>query len=417
MGGTLSDYFREIPLGVQIISSVGDDLALVLKFDKNLLLILQHQMSVHTYPCIFSCNKTDAKALILAFEFRDDPIRPIMQYLPLSNATQAQDLYLLFCQPSFPVYLIDAFGHVVAILSGSTTDDSGTAEAVLDSVKRDLWLSDQEMGSLFRFARYTFGLSTPPIEHFDTIELSREPSKEELLKKTGYPVAPNFVSDTKQFEVRTIRFEPGITHELEIATALARVFPQSAVYHSPTRLDGRVNKEICDILVAHDDFIIVVQAKDSPNTIETIQSSTSSREHRIRKQVEAGINQLSGAVRHIKQLPVLDFCVGDDCHHIDIESKQVLGLVVVSELYTTIESFNPVLDEAKAKRNWEFAVNCLKSKPPLTSVPTLVTDFPALDDLSRWSANPVEFIESIVNQSKAALETGHFRRWWGWESH
>ena len=69
------------------------------------------------------------------------------------------------------------------------------------------------------------------------------------------------------------REEPGEFQEQEVARLLWRVFPWTSVIVNPVRVD--TGRELCDILVTQPDSILIIQAKDSPNTEASLRRSNS----------------------------------------------------------------------------------------------------------------------------------------------
>src|SRR5690606_28110417 len=90
------------------------------------------------------------------------------------------------------------------------------------------------------------------------------------------------------------RQEPGAFQERDIVAFLKRAFPADAIFLNPVRLD--TGREFSDVLCLTDDVLLVVQAKDSPNTEAALRRDINRKRAVIRSHIEKASLQLRGAL-------------------------------------------------------------------------------------------------------------------------
>lgn len=174
------------------------------------------------------------------------------------------------------------------------------------------------------------------------------------------------------------REEPGHFQETDIFLLLERMFSSEEIYLNPIRVDN--DREIADILIITDSFIILVQAKDSPNTEQIIKSSIARKKSKTLAHFKKAVRQLEGAINHIKQCENLKIKINQRNEEISIENKTLYGLVVVKELF--IDDYqdysDPLLDLGQS-----------------TNVPCIVLDYSELHAISEKLSD--QQFENLIN--------------------
>lgn len=132
-------------------------------------------------------------------------------------------------------------------------------------------------------------------------------------------------------EVSLVKLEPGQFQEMDIILLLQRIFTPEQIYHSPRRVND--GEEICDVLVITDEFCLIVQAKDSPNTEPMLAKTLKRKRAKANSQVNEGCNQVAGAIGYLRRIRPLCFTIAGREHKIDMGHRDILGLVVVRERF------------------------------------------------------------------------------------
>jgi hypothetical protein len=185
--------------------------------------------------------------------------------------------------------------------------------------------------------------------------------------------------------------EPGPMQERDIASMMERVFDSQSIYLNPIRLD--TGKELTDILVVTDCVMLFVQAKDSPNTEETLKRSIDRKRKTIRSHIKKASNQVRGALNYAKNNDGIT--INSDCDPITIPKgdRQLVGLIVVREMFDDdyLECSTPVLK----------VVFSLEK-------PVILLDFPGLQLMTQHLRNPVRFINAMFDMLDVAIEYNEF---------
>ncbi len=127
------------------------------------------------------------------------------------------------------------------------------------------------------------------------------------------------------------RQEPGAFQERDIAHLLGRLFDSRDIYMNPLRVTDR--EEIADLLVLTDSEIIVVQAKDSPNTEQVLRNTIVRKKATAKKALLKAINQVRGALRYMRSASPFEMIVGNIVVPVELGGRQVRALIVVKELF------------------------------------------------------------------------------------
>lgn len=127
-----------------------------------------------------------------------------------------------------------------------------------------------------------------------------------------------------------VRAEAGPTSEEDIAHCFSRTFKNGRVFVGPTRLDN--GRELADIVVVDDDNIIIIQAKDSPNTEAMLARTIERKAKAARNLAESGFSQLRGAIRHVQEVGLsvkTAFCT----ESLPPNARTIYGIVVIKEKF------------------------------------------------------------------------------------
>ncbi|WP_176058975.1 hypothetical protein [Paraburkholderia sp. BCC1876] len=189
------------------------------------------------------------------------------------------------------------------------------------------------------------------------------------------------------------RSEPGAYQELDIIVLLQRVFRPDQIYHAPKRHYDK--EEIADVLVITDDLCLVVQAKDSPNTEQTLNRSLERKKSVSVHQVKEALKQVSGAVGYLRKTRPLRMILGDREFSTDLSNRNVLSLVVVRELF-----IDKYAEYSKA----------LFETFQQTELPCIALDYGELHQYTTYCRDQGMFLGAYFQVFDTARELGEFPR-------
>lgn len=188
------------------------------------------------------------------------------------------------------------------------------------------------------------------------------------------------------------REEPGSFQERDIAHLLGRQFEPTEIFMNPLRVTDK--EEVSDILLVTDSEIMVLQAKDSPNTEKVLRNTIARKKRTAQKALSKAIDQVKGALRYLRSMSPLKLIVSGKVIDIDIGDRRVRALIVVKELFDD-----------------EYAVY----SPPIielskeTGVPCIALDYPELQAYTGMSSRE-KFFEAFDLVYTYGQQTGELPR-------
>jgi len=184
---------------------------------------------------------------------------------------------------------------------------------------------------------------------------------------------------------------PGSMQERDIAQLMARMFTADQIFLNPFRID--TDREITDVLVVSENYLIFIQAKDSPNTEKILSRKIQRKRETIRAHISKATKQIRGALSYAQTNNEMVLKGNDENISIPTTGKQLVGLVIVKELFDDeyIECSAPIL---KVIRDLE--------------VPIALLDFSQLHTLTHNFSNSDELIDGLYNMVDIALENDQF---------
>jgi len=189
------------------------------------------------------------------------------------------------------------------------------------------------------------------------------------------------------------RTNPGAFQEDDIVRQLVRIFPAKEIFLNPLRTDD--NKEVCDVLVVTKKRVLIIQAKDSPNTPAMLKKSLGRKRFTALNKLDDALSQVRGAVRYARRTSRLTFTVLGEEHDFDLGNRQVHALVVVKEL------FNDQMDEY-----WTL----LSAAAAQSKVSCVALDYPELSMYASHLVGEDAFFGAYDRVYNFAQEHGHYPR-------
>ena len=172
---------------------------------------------------------------------------------------------------------------------------------------------------------------------------------------------------------------PGDLNERDIEMALHRAFNIDRVYRNPERADD--GREFVDVLVATDDTILLIQAKNSPVTDASLDRTIDRKIATAKNHLKEAAAQLKGSINHLQSDSSIEIVTNEHHWELSMSGRDVFGLVIVKEL------FDP------ERPDYSRRVLSVSEK---TAVPCLLLDYMEFQELTYF--RPSE--ESLVNTFK-----------------
>lgn len=300
----------------------------ILKLPANFLLPIKvnNGFNIYTTPVELSGEAT----LGLMCAFFEDADSPLVSWRLLDSSDETQDLLYAFTKHEVLVHLFDdqnreLLGYRAGI------DVPLMAKARLDHIKYPTF-THENVHSAHEQAMAWFGLRSEQ----DDAEAIQIRFKESLFPDdlAVLDMRPDLYQyhGSKGYGFTSLeRTDPGCHQEVDIINLLQRVFRSDQIYHAPKRHYD--NEEIADVIVITDTSCLIMQAKDSPNTEQTLNRTLERKRRVSTHMLTSALKQLSGAVNYIDRTRPLRMIIEDKEISIDISNRNVLSLAVVRELF------------------------------------------------------------------------------------
>lgn len=187
------------------------------------------------------------------------------------------------------------------------------------------------------------------------------------------------------------RQEPGAFQERDILLLLRRCFSSDEVFLNPVRED--TGRELCDILVVSEDVVLLVQAKDSPNTEASLRRSIERKKNVTRGHIEKAARQLRGAISHVLGCDRVMLQTTSGPGVINMDNRSVFGLIVVREMFD--DDFKPC----------SVPVLAVAQE---TGQPCVLVDYAALHAMSLNLPSQKRFVSGFLQLFEATQKYGEF---------
>ncbi|ARU54660.1 hypothetical protein OLMES_0557 [Oleiphilus messinensis] len=364
--------------------------ALIVKTTKEAILTarLNQEMKLYLVPD----GAKGACSLGLITAFFDDHDEPLVLFSPMYTGDQLQsDLVGVLSQATFDVFFFDENHREMMGVRVRVNNAAQVLTALqqarfkkfkLESVGKDL----EAMGAWF--GRRSELDDTAAFQlHFE-----EKLYPDDLLVIDTNPEAYDFHGAEGNPAVTSLeRQEPGAFQERDIVAFLKRAFPADTIFLNPVRID--TGREFSDVLCLTDEVLLVVQAKDSPNTEAILRRNINRKRAVIRSHIEKATQQLRGALSFVKELDELKISTSSGDHSLNLRGRATCGLVVVRELFD--DDYHscsaPVL---AVSRDCAF--------------PCVLTDFSALHMMTMHLKSPVRMMNGLFQLYEFGMENGEF---------
>ena len=369
-------YIKEVDYGlIPFYSPSINRYVLVIKTNKEYILSVDVNNEFKCYFIKDADSKTNYIGLVTAVF--DDSEEPLTIRSPLfSDDPMLTDITELFSQEKFDLFFFDENNYEMLRAKAINNDyqrfGNEITQAVFPKFQQDKILKVWE-NIIKQFGSRTKedDINSFKIKVYDKIYLDKS-----ALIREG---------------------DPGPMQEEEIAGLFRRIFKEHEIYLNPIRADKnkKEKRELVDILIVTNHVMIFVQAKDSPNTPDSLKRSIDRKRQTIRNHINKATNQLRGTLNYVRNHNDVTILLNKKSVTIKRGNRQLIGLIIVQELFDDdcFECSAPVLNLV---RELKIQINLL--------------DYPQLHILTKNLSTPAKFFWGLHDAFETALEKDHFPR-------
>ena len=324
--------------------------------------------------------------------FFDDHDEPLVLFSPLyAGDDMLRDLAGALSQVSFDLFFFDEHDRELMGIRASVRDVAHFRTAMAETQFPKVDMND--LATTYEAMGHWFGLRTAEDDgRAFAVDLGERLYADDLVIIDTRDDAYDFQgADGLVMMTSLERDEPGAFQERDIVALLRRTFPGEAIYLNPMREDS--GTELADVLVVTGEVVLLVQAKDSPNTEASLRRSINRKRAVIRSHIDKGAKQLQGALTHILERESIVLRTPSGPRTIDVADRAVVGIVVVREMFD---------DDYKACSAPVLAVaNACEQR-------CVLLDYAALHLMALRLASPSRLINGFYQMFAVAMEHGEF---------
>jgi hypothetical protein len=361
---------------------------LIIKAPKEIILTAKINQGFHFYLAPVEIDSKSTFTLITAFF--DDDDEPLIIMTPLlANDAPTNDFLELLHNDVFEVFFFDE--HDRELLSYKA---SGCLTLMRDRIISTPLLSADAVRQMLYKAENWFGLRDERDDEEATAVTLVERLFPDDFVIMDLEDEKHLFHGSKSFSSNSLeRDEPGSHQELDIVFLLERVYEPKRIFLNPIKaVDG---EELVDVMVVGDEAVLLLQAKDSPNTEKILRTTVKRKRIKSLKKLKEGASQLSGAIGEIKRNPLIRLSYGEGTIEVDLSERQLIGVVVVKELFNdSFEEYSSVMFELMDK----------------TETPAVFFDYPELSLMTLHCNCENKFLNAAHQIFSFAMEHGEFPR-------
>lgn len=382
---------HELSVGLLPVLVKGDSIPkLIVKVSKEVILTakIRQSFKVHLIPY----EIPGVKSVGFLAAFFDDERHPYTTGGALIKELAGRELSKLFLSPQVDVHFFDELGREMlayrAAFKSTKKHRDMLRGAVIPSVQglnqsailKEMsdWhmISDPAQDEAAISVNFLEPLMPEDIIYFDM-----------RPENHSYHGSPEFSSFTLEREI------PGPPQEQEIIALLERTFDSNSIYLAPKRTYDK--EEMVDILVATNESVILIQAKDSQNLEGVLNKTILKKRSATNKALKKAVAQVKGAIGYLRRSEKFVILMGGEEVEIDLLGKKIYSIVVIKELFDDdYDEYTPPMLELYRH----------------TGIACIPLSYSELHQYSRFIHGDAAFFEAFMKVFSHGLETGVFPR-------
>ena len=373
----------------------GQPGVLVIKCPKEMILAAKMLHQIKFYPISLDADEVNTLGIVTAFF--DDFDEPLVIRTPLVDDEMGNGLIALLCTPTFDIHFFDELDRELLgfKVDNRTAETFSCNREQIQLASRTYVPSskiDDQMSDTFSHR------NSEDDENALVVEFQEELFPSDFVIWDARPEANSYRGRKHDMFTSLERGDSGLFSELDIVKFLHRIFSSDEIFLNPHRTDD--GKEFVDVMVVTDNNLLLIQAKDSPNTEETLCRPIERKISTALRHMKKATAQLRGSLSYVSSNEPFTVKCGDDIHSIAAEKLNVVSLVILRELFPTeYESYS------------QLALEVFHD----TGIPCLIQDYSQFHQLTYHRRTEESFFGTLNQMMRFALihnEYPRFRFWY-----
>jgi hypothetical protein len=382
---TASDL-EALPIGLlPFRNAQTGKLLMAIKATKEMILTARMNQGFKFYVVPLASTVGIVPALVTAFF--DDRDEPLILMTPLFNDEMAREVRELLAYEELEIYFIDEHNREWASYRARLRD--GGSCLVNGTELTLVAFSHEAMNLIYHGLEHWFSHRSPEDDaRTITVSFIEGIGPDDLFIQDATDLNNDYVGSVGHSYSMLTRDNPGAFQERDLVASLKRVFPGNRIAINPMRKD--TGNELADILVLAASRVLLVQAKDSPNTEQSLGRSLDRKRLIMRQQVEKGVRQAMGTVAYVRGHDRIDLLVGRRDVQAMIGNSTLFSVVVIKEMFA---------DEGAL-----YVAACRNMASD--GVQGIVLDYPSMDLFTHRLRHENEFMSGLEDFCSQILRSG-----------
>ena len=320
---------RRLPIGLLPIRNVATDvLVLAIKAPKEMILTAKVKQGFKFYVAPLTTNLGMTPGLITAFF--DDTDEPLSIKTPIFDDELASNLREILNYETLDIYFFDEhcrewMSYRATLRDGGSCLKDGTAMKLFE-------FTEHRVRAVFEGIDHWFGRRTSEDdERAISVTFTGQLAPDEIFIVDRSLTANDYVGSKGFHYTELERENPGYYQERDIAVALRRTFSGERIAINPFRADN--GKEFADVLAILDEHLLIVQAKDSPNTEASLNRTLARKRQTSAAQLEKGLKQAIGAAKFALGRDHSELLIDRRPMSLAVEGREPFCAIVIKELF------------------------------------------------------------------------------------
>jgi hypothetical protein len=379
---------RRLPVGLLPIRNIATDiLVLAVKASKEMILTAKVKQGFKFYVAPLATNLGVTPGLITAFF--DDTDEPLVIKTPIFDDELTDDLREILNHETLDIYFFDEhcrewMSYRATLRDGGSCLKDGTAMTLFE-------VTEKRVRAVFEGLDHWFGRrSSEDDERAISVTFTEQLNPDDIFIVDRSQTGNDYLG-SKGFHYTVLEREnPGYYQERDIAVALRRTFCGERIAINPLRADN--GKELADAVAVLDQSLLIVQAKDSPNTEVSLNRTLVRKRQTSAAQLEKGLKQAIGAAKWVSSRDSLDLLIDGRSVSLAVERREPFCAVVIKELFD---------DEGPS---YYAAVKAMAA----AGVKGVILDYPSLHAFTHWIREEALLLATLDDLRATALATSTY---------
>lgn len=324
-------YIHEFALGLIPIGKISHDgyPILVVKASKEAILASRLNKGFKIYVAQIKIDTYSVVGLISAFFDNQD--EPLVIHTPLFKDELTSVIINLILSQTIDIYLFDENNREFLGYT-STIEINPKNKKNLQGLKLvpfNISYTKEILDQMYMwFSRRTIEDDDSSI----TVSFSQSLFPEDIFIIDATPQNNSYQGAGACNFTSLIRENPGRFQEIDIVLLLQRIFLPEQIHINPLRISN--NKEIVDVLVVTESNILLIEAKDSPNTDQILNATVTRKKSKAIKSLKVASRQIKRALGFINSSDSIRMIVGGEEVEVVLGNRNLRTLLLVKELFS-----------------------------------------------------------------------------------